>query len=100
MIPEIEDLAPPDMLTQIAWRDCLSWAITESTLMDAFLRDTGIKVRAAKNPLDAMIDEATGAHKKMAIEFVKWFNANVWGIGKDGKAMGAADARDASAEDD
>lgn len=62
-----------------AWIGCLSWALGEPKVVDAFRADTGINYSPPRSGIDRMIDEATGADKAFIMAFLKWFNANVWG---------------------
>lgn len=68
-----------DLLMAVAYRDCLLWATREPEIIEAFRREAGVAYRPARTPLDAMIDEATGAHKAIAEAFIAWFNVHVWG---------------------
>ena len=75
----LEEYMPKDPLMQIAWADCLRWAIKEQKIIDQYLKETGDKWTAGRSPLDRMIDEASGADKAFVIRFVQWFNENIWG---------------------
>lgn len=75
----LDDLMPTSPLAQIAWVDALRWAIGNYSLIGQFQKDTGLTVVPVSNPLDAMIDAATGLHQNITVQFVKWFNANIWG---------------------
>ena len=70
-------LAPANPLMQIAWVDCLHWAIGEPAIFERFAKDTGLRV--AKSAIERAIDKATGADVGVVKRFVEWFNANVWG---------------------
>jgi hypothetical protein len=61
------------------WYGCLMWAASEPDILAWFKDDTGISYPAARSPLDAMIDKATGYDQSVCRRFVEWFNANVWG---------------------
>lgn len=61
------------------WASFLYWTIKQPDAIAAFEADTGVKVGAAKTPLDRMIDDATGASEGIVKAFVDWFNENVWG---------------------
>jgi hypothetical protein len=62
-----------------AWASCLMWAVNDPDAIAAFREDTGCKFQPARNGLDRMIDEATGAEAAFVKAFVEWFNSNVWG---------------------
>lgn len=61
----------------IAWRDCLTWAIQDPDVLAEYTRDTGVVFNLAANPIDKMVDAATG--HEPAAHFIDWFNANIWG---------------------
>ena len=67
-----------DPLMQGAWYDCLMWAAGEDEIRHAFEEETGMKIKAARSPLDRMIDKATGFDNAIAKAFVEWFNKNIW----------------------
>ena len=75
----LDGLIPKCPLMQIGWRDCLSWAITDSRIVERFRSDTGIQWTPARSLIDTMIDKATGAEVDFVRKFVEWFNENVWG---------------------
>ena len=75
----IEAYMPADQLMALAWRDCLRWAIGYEPILDAFSRDTGIKLAPLRTALDLMICETTGEGEAVARQFIEWFNANIWG---------------------
>lgn len=64
---------------QIAWRDCLLWASMYEPIAERFRAETGNTFEPARNPIDLMIDKATGAEEAYCAQFIEWFNANVWG---------------------
>ncbi len=66
-------------LMQIAWSDCLLWAFTFEPIVKQFMDETGNTWELGKIPIDRMVDKATGAETEYCMEFVEWFNANVWG---------------------
>lgn len=76
----LDDLIPDDFLMQIAWQDCLHWAVGEPRIMDQFTAQTGLKFSPPKNLFEKLIDEACG-NDGFAVTraFIIWFNANVWG---------------------
>ena len=68
-----------DVLMQLAWRDCVLWAMAQEEVVSRFTADTGLKLSRPTSPLDQMIDEATGYRTAVLGKFVEWFNVNVWG---------------------
>lgn len=76
--PALMPASTPDFMTQ-AWLDCLHWAIGFDPIREAFERDTNFHWKPARNAIDRLIDEATGADRAFIELFVKWFNENVWG---------------------
>jgi hypothetical protein len=68
----------PDYMAD-AWVSCLHWAIAEPEVVARFRAETGNTYAPPKSGLERMIDEASGADKAFAEEFVEWFNENVWG---------------------
>lgn len=82
---EIEALMPTDELMKQAWVDCLRWATKHRAVLERFEMETGISVKAG-SPLDGMIDAATGYDKYVAVDFIRWFNREIWGE-KDGRAI-------------
>lgn len=71
-----------NLVMQIGWRDCLLWSISskEPNFLAAFTTETGLSFPPSpKSALEAMIDEATGVNEAVAVRYVEWFNANVWG---------------------
>ena len=75
----VEQFAPSDPLMAVAWRDCLLWASSNPDCLDRFTADTGVRYIAPRTRLDALVDEASGRNEAVALQFVEWFNANVWG---------------------
>ena len=80
MIDKIEALMPKDPLMHIAWVSGLMFCAKTPEIQDRFLKDTGLKLQIAKNPLDRLIDEASGFNEDVALKFAAWYNENVWGI--------------------
>lgn len=78
---QIDDaqLVPTDPLMQIAWRDCLMWAVGTPEIMEQFRADTGCNYRPPASVIEQMIDESTGYQDDFVKTFVRWFNANIWG---------------------
>lgn len=70
----------PDFMAQ-AWVDCLRWASSSPEIIERFQKETGVRVRPIRSPLDAMIDNATGYNRDCFEKFVAWFNENIWGTG-------------------
>ena len=59
------------------------WAFNDERCRESFRRDTGHSFDRATLPLDAMIDEATGAYDERAKAFIKWCAENLWGMEAD-----------------
>jgi len=70
---------PRDFLMAVPWFSCLSWALRTKDIMDDFRTETGCLWTPATSPIDQMIDQATHAERTVLVQFVAWFNANVWG---------------------
>ena len=69
-----------NFLMQVAWRDCLMWAIGDKVMLDQFAADTGYTIISpATSPLAKMIDEACGANSDFPAKFIPWFNRTIWG---------------------
>ena len=49
-----------------AWADCLRWAINQESILAIFKADTGVEA-------------SSGTGETVAMEFVDWFNENIWG---------------------
>lgn len=93
---DLLDLYPesqPDFLVR-AWLDCLLWTLgsDKPNFLEAFTSETGIHPpRLARNPIEAMIDQATGHTPAVQVRtflesYVLWFNENVWGSGEPPEA--------------
>jgi hypothetical protein len=65
---------PTHPLMQVAWVDCLRWAITEEEIIRAFRTETGCTWTPGRTPLERMIDAATGAEVSFLEAFLSWFN--------------------------
>lgn len=80
-IKMLEDLFPHDTPEYMfpMWIACMSWAIGEAGIVEAFTRETGLKWRPASSPIERMIDEASGADRHFVEQFIRWANVNVWG---------------------
>lgn len=78
---DLIDLKPQDTPDYMipAWASCIHWASTERGILDAFLKDTGMSIVPATDPLSRMIDDATGKNDAIVKAFVLWVNDNVWG---------------------
>lgn len=73
---------PDNPLMEMAWLDCLHWAIGHDEIRAGFEADTGARWPGPRTPLDRMIDEATGFkfdQEEYFRKFIVWFNENVWG---------------------
>ena len=71
---------PFDDLNTIAWRDFLLWAWNEPEMRAQFTAKTGINIQAVPSPINAAIDDATGASKSVAAQFVEWATREHWGV--------------------
>lgn len=74
-----DGLLPYDPLMAMAWVGGLLWAGKQPEIVAAFRRDTGCQWSPATNPMDAMIDQATGADADFARQFAAYWNENYWG---------------------
>lgn len=70
-----------DDIREIAFRDFLTWAISEPEMVAAFDRDTGRTLGGKpKNGLEMVIDEATGKLNSDVFAFMLWVTEHHWGI--------------------
>lgn len=69
-----------DELLSIAWRDFIVWAWSEAEMRDAFTAATGVEIRQVTSPIDAAVDDATGANRSLASQFIEWATVTQWGI--------------------
>lgn len=63
----------------VAWADFLRYAVSEQEIRDAFCRDTGRYLSSASNPMDALIDKATGKQDDDIMAFAVWVTRTQWG---------------------
>ena len=75
----LDALLPTDPLMRWPWASCLRVVARDPEALAAFRRDTGCTWKPGHTSLDRMIDEATGAERDWLVQFITWFNANVWG---------------------
>jgi hypothetical protein len=78
---KIERLRPsdtPEYMTP-AWLGCISFALGQPELLQAFRADTGNHWTPASTGIDRLIDQATGADWQFIEAFILWVNDNVWG---------------------
>lgn len=69
-----------DFIMQIAWADCLRWAVGDKTVLAQFTVDTGYRVvPPATSPIAKMIDDAAGVNADFPAKFIEWFNQTIWG---------------------
>lgn len=69
-----------DVLMQVAWRDCLAWAVGDESVLAQFSADTGYRVvPPATSPIAKMIDDAAGVNTDFPAKFIDWFNQTIWG---------------------
>lgn len=59
--------------------DFAIWAVGQAPFVDSFRAETGMAWTPGKNPLDIMIDEATGVDKAFFSAFLDWLVVNHWG---------------------
>lgn len=69
-----------DDLTTIAWHDFLTWAWSEPEMRAQFTAATGLKIETVKAPINAAIDDATGASESLAASFIEWATREHWGL--------------------
>lgn len=70
---------PRDMLMAGPWFAHLQFCLGREDIMQAFRAETGCQWQPGRTPLERMIDDATGAHREMLVQFAAWVNANLWG---------------------
>ena len=76
-----------DDFNAIAWRDFVAFAWGEPGMREAFTAATGIAIMpAARTPIDAMIDVASGSQAKTMAAFIEWVTRAHWGIDHAPKA--------------
>lgn len=69
-----------DDLNTIAWHDFLTWAWSEAEMRAQFTAATGLKIETVKAPINAAIDDATGASESLAARFIEWATREHWGL--------------------
>ena len=74
---EIDFYGKGDPLMEVAFADCVRWAWRDPQTRQAFEEETGMS--SAKDPMGAMIDEATGYDKAVAERFIRWVTEEMWG---------------------
>jgi hypothetical protein len=80
-VTRIEDLRPvdtPEYMTPM-WLACMSWAIGNPEIVEAFRNETGMRWAPGRSGLERMIDEATGMDRTFIEAFIRWANVEVWG---------------------
>ena len=68
-----------------AWAAFVRWAFQQAELRQRFTAETGIRLYSPpKSPIDALIDQATGAPTTISERdlnaFVKWATVELWGL--------------------
>lgn len=66
-------------IMQIAFRDFLLWAHQEPEMRNAFKAHSGICLEKKLQPIDQMIDDATGKTNADMEAFVNWLIEFHWG---------------------
>lgn len=84
----LADLMPPIMAPM--WLGSLQYALSQDDFLAAFRAETGNQWTPPRNPLDTMIDAATGAERDFFRAFAKWHNVNIWGE-VDGRPIDVGD---------
>lgn len=77
----IRDIMPkgtPDYMVG-AYISCLRVFLSKNEIIEQFKEDTKSNWTPPKSAIDKMIDDSTGAAEQFFLNFVKWFNENVWG---------------------
>lgn len=69
-----------DELNTIAWADFIQWAWSEPEMRAQFTAKTGVVIVEATNPIERIIDDATGASRGVVSEFIEWATINHWGV--------------------
>lgn len=82
----LADLMPVHPLMASAWIGSVRYALTRADVLAAFRKETGNQWRPGRSPMDAMIDQATGAELDFIRAFAKWHNETIWGE-ENGKPM-------------
>jgi hypothetical protein len=79
-----------ELFQEIAWRDFILWAHGEPEMVNAWTKATGRSFSGSPaNPLEAMIDRATGKDASDAEAFVLWVTEHCWGSGEAPAAVRA-----------
>ena len=69
-----------DPIMAAAWLSACQVGFERPEIRALFEADRGRPLSSPpKTPIEAMIDQATGAARAEAEEFVEWFNREVWG---------------------
>ena len=78
---DLLDLKPTDLPTYAipAWLSCLRYTLGLEDVISTYRLETGDTYKPPHNPLDAMIDQASGRDWQFLKNFVLWFNDNIWG---------------------
>ncbi|WP_210420176.1 hypothetical protein [Aquisphaera giovannonii] len=75
----LADMMPVHPLMASAWVGSVRYALTRDDVMATFREETGNQWRPGRTPIDAMIDQTTGAALDFIRAFAKWHNENIWG---------------------
>lgn len=67
-------------ITAAAWVDFIMWCQKQPETVAAFNAETGREYMKPKQPLEVMIDEATGKEQDDAFAFARWVTENHWGM--------------------
>ena len=86
----LEDFRPADTPAHMtdAWLERLECAVNDVDIVEAFLRDTGRTGISALH--ERAYEDMTQGRKEVSgvsLEFIQWFNVNIWGPLDGGKAL-------------
>ena len=61
------------------WWSCVLATADEPKAVEAFRKETGLKLCFGVSPLERMIDKAAGRDKSIVVAWCDWVTRNVWG---------------------
>lgn len=64
-----------------AFVGCVRWALGDDKIRKSFEKETGLTFSFLhnRNPIDAMIDKASGREAEIFAKFADWVVVNIWG---------------------
>ncbi len=70
-----------DEFNTLAWRDFVMFAWQQDEMRRAFTASTGVTLPSgSRTPIEAMVDEATGAQADALAAFMRWVTVEHWGL--------------------